>query len=336
MRLLKMIMFVAVLVILVFGKTEIKFATLAPEGSTWMNVMNEFAQAVNDKTAGEIKFRIYPGGVSGDELVVLRKIRVGQLHSAGFTGVGLGEILPEVRILDAPFLFRNYQEVDYVNSKLFDYFAGKFEEQGFILLGWAEVGFVYIFTNEPIRNTDDMRGVKMWMWEGDPIAEATFKALNINPIPLSITDVLTSLQTNLINGVYVSPLACVALQWHTKVKYMLDLPLADSNGAILISKKRFNRLDQQQQRILKDLARQYFDKLTDLSRKDNAKSLDLIKQAGIQFTENTDKAQLAKFNDTGKRARRNLVGKLYDQAFLERVESLVQEFRVTNQSPASK
>ena len=130
MRLLTAVLILAMTATIAFGKTKIKFATVAPEGSTWMNVMKEFAQAVNDKTTGEVKFRIYPGGVSGDELVVLRKIRVGQLHSAGFTGVGLGEILPEVRILDAPFLFKNYEEVDYVTSKLFDYFAGKFEEIG--------------------------------------------------------------------------------------------------------------------------------------------------------------------------------------------------------------
>lgn len=310
-----------------FAGTKIKFATLAPDGSTWMNVMKDYAKAVKDATNGEIKFKIYPGGVSGDEKDVLRKMRIGQLHSAGFTGVGLGEILPEVRILDAPFLFNSYEEVDYVSSRLFDYFSEKFEKKGYVLLGWAEVGFVYVMTNQPVKSLADMSGVKMWMWEGDPIAKATFSSINISPIPLSITDVLTSLQTNLIDGVYVSPLGCVALQWHTKVKYLLDLPLADSNGAVLITKKQFNKLDAEQQATLLKLSKEYFGKLTQMSREDNAKSLDLIKEAGIQFTEINDPAALGSFKKTGKQARQALVGKLYDQALLDRVEGMLTEFR---------
>jgi TRAP-type C4-dicarboxylate transport system substrate-binding protein len=310
------------------AKTEIKFATVAPDGSTWMNVMQEFTAAVEDSTDGRVTFRIYPGGVAGDEFVVLRKIRVGQLHSGGFTGVGLGEILPQVRILDAPYLFQSYAEVDYVTSELFDYFSQKFEDKGFILLGWAEVGFVYIFTNTPVTGLDDMRGVKMWMWEGDPIAEATFKTFDISPIPLSLTDVLTSLQTNLIDGVYVSPLACVALQWYTKVKYMLDLPLANSNGAILLKKSQFMKLSGEDQDILRKLSRKYFNNLTWLSREDNKKSLDLIREEGIEFTKLNDQTKKSDFYETGKKTRRLLIGKLYDEEFLNKVEGKVEEFRI--------
>lgn len=312
---------------IVFGQTKIRFATVAPEGSTWMKVMKKYTKAVEDATNNEIKFKIYPGQVAGDEKDVLRKIRIGQLDSGGFTGVGLGEVLPEVRIMDSPFLFKSYDEVDYVANKFFDYFSKKFEEKGFILLGWAEVGFVYVFTNKPINALEDMSGVKMWMWEGDPIAEATFKAFNISPIPLSITDVLTSLQTNLINGVYISPYACTVVQWHTRVKYMLDLPLADSNGAILISKKKFNKLTDSQQEILKKLSREYFGELTLMSRKDNAESLELLKETGITFTTIDENSKIDSFYESGKRARRDLIGKLYDEEFLLKVEGLLEDFR---------
>ncbi len=312
---------------LVFGQTKIRFATVAPEGSTWMKVMREYANAVEDATNNEIEFKIYPGQVAGDEKDVLRKIRIGQLDSGGFTGVGLGEILPEVRIMDSPFLFRSYEEVDFVAEHFYNYFSEKFEEKGFILLGWAEVGFVYVFTNKPINTLEDMNGVKMWMWEGDPIAEATFRAFNISPIPLSITDVLTSLQTNLINGVYISPYACTVVQWHTKVKYMLDLPLADSNGAILISKKKFNRLSDTEKEVLKKLSRKYFDQLTQLSRKDNAESLQLLKETGITFTTIDDKNNIDSFYESGKKARRALIGKLYNEDFLFKVEDLLDKYR---------
>jgi len=327
MRKYMIIVLILLSVGMVFGQTKIRFATVAPEGSTWMKVMRAYAEAVEDATNNEIEFKIYPGQVAGDEKDVLRKIRIGQLDSGGFTGTGLGEILPEVRIMDSPFLFKSYEEVDFIADQFFDYFSEKFEEKGFILLGWAEVGFVYVFTNKPIKDLEDMNGVKMWMWEGDPIAEATFKAFNISAIPLSITDVLTSLQTNLINGVYVSPYACTVVQWHTRVKYMLDLPLADSNGAVLISKKKFNKLSDTQKEALKKLSREYFGQLTQLSRKDNAESLKLLKETGITFTTIEDQNKIDNFYESGKIARRDVIGKLYDEEFLLKVEGLLDKFR---------
>lgn len=311
-----------------FGqKYQIKFASLAPDGSTWMNVMREFDQAIREQTNGELGFKIYPGGVAGDEKDVLRKIRLGQLHSAGFTGVGLGEIYSEVRIFDSPFLFRNYEEVDFIQQKFFDKFAQGFEKNGFILLGWADVGFVYVYTNSPVKTLDDMRAVKMWMWEGDPVAEATFKAFGIKPIPLSVIDVMTALQTGMVNSVYISPLAIIALQWFTKVKYMMAVPLADAAGAVLISKKKFDELPAQYQQILVASAKSYFEKLMKLSREDNARSIATLKQNGIQITPAPPDDQLKLFHDKGKEARRMMAGKLYPLDLVEAVEQALIEYR---------
>ena len=305
----------------------IKFASVAPEGSTWITVMQEFNQAVQEATNGEVKFRIYAGMVQGDEKDVLRKIRINQLHSGGFTGVALGTVLPEIRILDSPFLFKNYKEIDYINAKFGDRFAQNFEKAGFVLLGRAEVGFVYVFTNEPVKNVEEFRGIKMWMWEGDPLAEATFKAFNINPIPLSLTDVLTSLQTGMIDGVYTSPLACIATQWFTKTKYMINVPLTNSYGAVLVSKRMFNKLTPEQQIILREKGKEYLEKLTQLSRIDNEKSIEAMLKAGIQKIEITDPVELNNFNEVGRKTRHALVGKLYEQSLLDEIESALKEFR---------
>ena len=220
----------------------IKFASIAPEGSTWINTLREYDKAIRQESNGRMGFKIYAAGAQGEDKDVIKKIRLGQIQSAGFTGVGLGEIAPKVRILDSPFLFQNYDEVDHVYRTFEGEFEQAFRENGFILLGWAEVGFVYVFSNTPVRTLSDMSGVKMWMWEGDVIAEATFKAFKINPIPLSVVDVLTSLQTGLINGAYISPYAAIALQWNTRVKYMMSVPLADACGAVVVAKKTFDAL----------------------------------------------------------------------------------------------
>ncbi len=129
----------------------IKFASIAPEGSTWMNVMKEFDAAIRKESSGRVGFRMYPSGVQGDEKTVIRKIGVGQLHAAGFTGVGLGEIAPKVRILDTPFLIRSSEEADNLYQAFDQEFQQAFEAGGYVLLGWAEVGFVYVFSNSPIK-----------------------------------------------------------------------------------------------------------------------------------------------------------------------------------------
>lgn len=307
-------------------KHIIKFATVAPEGSTWLKVMNELNDEISKLTNGEVRFKIYPGGIQGDEKDVLRKIRLGQLHSAGFTGVGLGEILPESRIFDSPLLFNNYQEVDHITALLTDDLSRKFEEAGYVLLGWTEVGFVYVYGNKPITSLPDLKGTRMWMWQGDPIAEATFNALGVSPFPLSVTDVLTSLQTNLIEAVYTSPLACVSLQWYTRVNYMMDVPLADAAGAVLISKKSFDKLPENYQLILREKSKEYMTRLIGLSRQDNEQSIELMKKNGMKIV-HVPEANLRDFRSAGEKARRSLVGRLYSQELLDRVENSLKEFR---------
>ena len=305
----------------------IKFATLAPEGSTWMNVMKEFDQAVRKESGGRLGFKIYAGGVQGDEKDVLRKIKLGQLHSAGVTGNGMTTIAPKVRIMDSPFLFKSYNEVDTV-FKLFDKeFSRAFEENGFVNLGWAEVGFVYVFTNTPVRQPSDMKSVKMWMWEGDPIAESAFKALGVAPIPLTFTDVLTSLQTGLIDGIYTSPYAAIAFQWFTRVKYMLNIPLADASGAVVIARKKFDELPPDLQEILTRNGKKYMRKLTELSRQDNAKSLTTLKGNGITIIEPPSRETVSSYDEIGRNARRLLAEKLFSEELLNRIEKTVDDYR---------
>jgi TRAP-type C4-dicarboxylate transport system substrate-binding protein len=307
----------------------IKFATLATEGTTWMNVMNAYDQEVRKESGGRLGFKIYAGGVQGEDKDMMRKVRLGQLQAVGVTGVGIGEISSRLRILDAPFLFQNYAEVDHLHQVMDPEFDKEFTDNGFVLLGWAEVGFVYVLTNKPVKDVADMNGVKMWTWEGDPIAEAAFRALGINPIPLSVVDVLTSLQTGLINGAYTSPLAALAMQWNTRVRYMMGVPLADASGAVVVSKKAYDRLPPDLQEILLRDGRKYMADLTQKSREENARAIETMKKNGLQVIPVTSQATLREFQQMGKQARQSLVGKLYDQAWLDKIEKIVSDFRAT-------
>ncbi|MDL1894174.1 ABC transporter substrate-binding protein, partial [Sphingobacteriales bacterium CHB3] len=293
----------------------IKFASLAPDGSTWTNVLREYDAAIRKESGGKLGFRIYAGGVQGEDKDVIRKMRLGQLHSAGLTGFGLGDIAPKVRILDSPFLFNNYDEVDHIYTMFDDEFDKAFRDNGYVLLGWAEVGWVYVLTNTPVRTLADMNGVKMWMWEGDKVAEATFRALGISPIPLSVIDVLTSLQTGLINGAYTSPLAALVLQWHTRVKYMMNLPLADASGAVVMTKKKFDELPSDLQEILLRNGKKFMRELTLKSRQENDAAIAVMKKSGIQLVDVPSQKMIDEYVAAGKKARQTLVGTFYDQDF---------------------
>jgi TRAP-type C4-dicarboxylate transport system substrate-binding protein len=191
------------------------------------------------------------------------------------------------------------------------------------------VGFIYVFTNTPVRMPDDLKKVKMWMWVGDPIAEASFEAMQISPVPLSITDVLTSLQTNLIDGFYTSPLAAIALQWFTRAKYMLDEPLANASGAVVISRKKFEELPPDLREILVRNGKVYLGKLTQVSREENARSIETLKKNGITLVEPPSPQAVQRYGEIGSRARTLLVGKLYTRELLDRFERAVKTYRDT-------
>jgi TRAP-type C4-dicarboxylate transport system substrate-binding protein len=305
----------------------IKFATLAPEGSAWMRVMKEWNQEITEKSKGGLSFKIYSGGVSGDEKDVVKKVRLGQLQAGGFTGVGLGEIAPKVRLLDAPFLFENVDEIDHVTRTFKKEWDEAFDKGGYVLLGWAEVGFVYLFTNKPVVKLTELKGIKMWIWEGDPIAESLFRSINVSPIPLSITDVMTSLQTGMIDGVYSSPLGMLALQWFTKTKFMYDYKLANASGAVLVSKTFFNALPKDQQALLLATGEKHMRRLTEMSREENRSSLAALKKSGVQIVEPRSPEDAQQYAAAGVKARASLVGRLYDQTLLDRVTQSLEQFR---------
>jgi len=307
----------------------IKVATVAPEGSSWMRQFREFEKNIDILTNHQLKFRIYANGVQGGEKDVLRKMRLGQIDVGTFTGVGLGEIVPEVRIFDLPFLFRNSAEVDYVCNALLDEFQAKFMEKGFYLAGWAEVGFVYLFTNSPVTRLSDFKSVKMWLWKGDPLAKATFDEMHIAAIPLDITDVHTSLQTGLIDGVYISPYAGLALQWHTKTKYMLNYPLTNSIGAILITSRKLNSMPADLQKILIEKTKENTRQIVLAGRRDNLESIQVLQENGMLLTNLRSDAE-QEFIAAGVRTQNKLASELYSRELLDRVLALLKEYRTKN------
>jgi TRAP-type C4-dicarboxylate transport system substrate-binding protein len=262
-------------------KYLIKIATLAPAGTTWVNELEKTNLELQKASGGELALQIYSGGVLGDESDVVRKMRVGQVQAAAFTGMGLGELLPEVRVLELPFLAQKDGQVDRLSEQLFPHFEQSYRSKNMTLLGFVPVGFVYMFSEAPIRSIEDMRKTKMWVWEGDPLARGLFSEAGVSGIPLALPDVLTSLQTKLIHAVYGTPLAVIALQWHTKVKYRTDLAITHAMGGILVAQKTFDRLPENLRNLLKSESAKLCKRLAQAGRKENMEALMALEKAGI-------------------------------------------------------
>jgi TRAP-type C4-dicarboxylate transport system substrate-binding protein len=300
---------------------EIKCATIAPAGSAWDKIFVAMNDELKQRTNGQVAFKIYAGGVQGDETAVVQKIRSGQLGCGGLTGFGLGKIAPAVRVLEVPFLFKSAGEIDSKTSAVTPKLEAALNggNPPVELLGWAEAGFVYIMSNKPIKKLDDLKGVKMWQWEGDPVAEAMYGAMGVTPVQLSIADVLTSLQTGMIEGVYAPPMGAVALQWASKVKYITDLPIVNSIGALVVSKAEFAKLSPEQQKILKEVGQKYCRQIVEQTRRDNDAALASLQKLGLQKVDvaEADKAAMLSLS---KQVGQSLVGKLYSAELLAAVQ----------------
>jgi TRAP-type C4-dicarboxylate transport system substrate-binding protein len=313
----------------------LKFASLAPEGSTWQNGLQAAADEIKERSHGRLIFRMYPGGVAGDEKDVLRKIKIGQLHGAAFTGVGLGEICPSVRVMEIPFFFHDYDEVDHVSHDLMPQFEEGFDRNGFKLLGWMEVGFIQFFSKHPIHSLEELRQSKIWMWEGDPLAEAFFAASDIHPVPLSITEVLTSLSTNLIDTVYASPLGAIALQWASKVSYMSEVPMANGIAGVVVSKQFFDRLPPDLQALLEEVLARHCRTLVERTRVDNQESMEVMKERGIAVTFDRTSINQQEVDTIQSRAIARLVGNLFSQDLVDEVQASLRSYRAEHAASGS-
>ncbi len=310
----------------------IKFATLAPKGSTWMKNFDAMAKELKAKTGDNIKFRFYANGIQGDEIDVIRKMRAGLLHAGAMTANGLGEIQKEVLIFQLPRLFKNYEELDYVRDFLREDLDKAFLDAGYVLIGMGDIGFYYIFSNHPISTIADLQSpkVKMWARTSDKIAQTFYKKANIATVPREVTQVNSSLYSGQLNAVTASPYVTVALQWHEKFKYMTNLPVSIGVGATVITKKKYDELTPTQQETLRDVGDKYQDKMILEIRKDNDKAIEaLTTKGGIKIVE-FDEDALETWDAIAVETQNALVGDIYSQAFLDKIRALLQEYREKN------
>jgi len=303
----------------------IKIATLSPDGTAWMKAMRAGAEDIKKQTEGRVVFKFYPGGVMGNDKNVLRKIRIGQLHGGAVTAGSLTSIYPDMDIYGLPYLFADQKQVDAVRTKLDKDLLDGLEEKGFVGFGIAGGGFTYMMSDGKVQTVDDAKQKKIWIPSDSDVGITVFKSAGISPVPLPLSDVLTGLQTGLVDTVFASPIGAIALQWHSRIKYIIDVPLTYLSALLVIQKKTFTRLKEHDQAVIRKVMSDVFQAINEKNQKDNISAREALLNKGIEFVKLSE-ADMNVWLDVGKKAMQKLEEKNnYTEAMYDRLMRTVKE-----------
>ena len=312
----------------------LKIATVAPEASSWMKEMRASAKEIRELTEGRVQIKYYGGGIMGNDNKVLGKIRIGNLHGGAFTPSALQKIYPEINLYGLPLTFKSNEEVAYVRARLDQTITDGLEQAGFISFGFAAGGFAVIMSNKPVTSLSDLEGKKVWVPEGDKVSYATMEALSLSPVTLPLTDVLTGLQTGLIDIVAMSPIGALVLQWHTKVKFITDLPLVYTMGYMAIDKKAFNKISAADQEVVREVMTRTYTQLNDANLDDNKEALQALLNTGIEQVALAE-SEIDEIRSILHQSNRDMAEQGdYSLVLYERMLQYLQEYRAGSENTA--
>lgn len=305
----------------------LKIATIAPEGSYWMNDMRAGAAEVLQRTDGRVVFKFYGGGVQGSDKQVQRKMRTGQLHGGAFTSGSMFNFQKNADLYALPLMFDDIDEVSYVRDKLDPVLRQGLEDAGYVNFGFAGGGFAYMMSNRPLRSLADLSGQKVWTPEGDKISYAALQALGIAPVTMPLTDVMTGLQTDLLNSVTVSPVGAVVLQWHTKLKFITELPVAYVYAALLVEKRAFDRLSPQDQAVVREVMERIYRQFDKSSIAENDNAIQALLDNGLEWVK-PEPTEVQTWRDIVTRSHREQAESgVFDVALLDELQGLLDDYR---------
>jgi TRAP-type C4-dicarboxylate transport system substrate-binding protein len=310
----------------------IKLATVAPEGSAWMKDMRAGAKEIEERTEGRVNFKFYGGGVQGNDKQVLRKMRIGQLHGGTFTSSALGEFQKNAVLYAMPMMFSNLDEVQFARQHMDARLQNMLEEAGYANFGFAGGGFAHLMSNRPIANLDDMQGLKVWIPDGDRLAYGAAKALGISPVTMPLTDVLTGLQTELIDTIMGPPAGTIVLQWNTGVSHITELPLAYIFAMLVIDRKYFDRIQLPDQAIVREVMERVYRGFDQQGNEDNEKAFQALLDDGMQAV-TPDQGQIPVWRDVVRKSNHELAHDgVVDAALLDQIECYIDAYREGKQA----
>ncbi len=297
----------------------IRYATLAPPGSSFGKVLRAWGRTLKKQTEGRVTLRLYGGGSQGDERDVLRKMRAGQLDAAGVTTTGLGMLVRPVLVLTVPGLLTEYDELHRVRMKLRGRFNTLFERAGVQLLAWGDGGKNRLFSTRIIAKPDDLKHARPWAWKDDPVFAEFIRVIGANPVRVGAMEVYPGLQTRMIDVAPASCIAAVAFQWHTRLKYMAKDNLSVILGGSIITQEKFDALSPDDQRILVDTAERTARASDKIVRRDDMTAYQSMLKRGIEEIDTSP--HKAAWDAVALETRKRLAGRVYSKSLLEAVQA---------------
>lgn len=325
--------FFCLITLVVFGQQKkepkylYKIASEVPGGSLWHKTLMEVSRELMEKTNGEVGIRVYAGGIMGSQDAVIDKMKIGQIQGATFSNTGMQSIYKDFGIVGFPLTLRDQGEYDYLVEKKGKFFEDEFRKRGYKFLCWTETGPIYIYSKKQVNTIPALQNSKPYILPGDIISEMLFKELKTTPIPVQISDILTSLKTGQIDTVFSPPYALLAMQWAPSVTYATDFIITFMVGSVMVDAKMFESMPKEYQELMEKLFREKIDVLKYNVRRDNAAAQDALRKSGIKFIE-VPKDQSDAFYEIGEKASKQLIEKYgFSNELYQEVKMLMTEYR---------
>lgn len=338
----------------------IKAATLVPDDTNWAKELKALSEAVEERTGGDVRFRFWFGGSMGDEPDVIRKLRSGLIQCAAISGMGLGQITPEIRILESPLTFStrtidvktdtgdtvqvlayDFDQIDAAYEALRPTFSRTAGENGFEILGYAEHGAIYLFSANPIRSIEELRKVRPWVWRNDPYAALLFETLQVRAKSLPVVDVYANLRKGTIDTFYNTPYLTIGMEWHVKAEHMINMPIVNGTGALIIEKTYFESLPEKHRTVIREVCAEFMDRFIEVSRQENIKALaSLLGRNGVKKTD-LEAGEIERFREIGRRHRElaatgsGETDPFYSKELLDTFEAVLKRNTLTPATPSS-
>ncbi len=307
-------------------KIRVRIGTVAPKDSLWHETLKQIRQDWQQISGGTVQVTIYAGGILGDGPELVRKVRAGTLQAVGLTSVGMSRIDSGVSALQVPMMLSSYEELDYVRDRIAPRLERRMEEKGFKVLNWADAGWVHTFTTEPITTPDALRKMKLFTSAGDPETESLYKELGFRVVPLSLTDLLTSLQTGIVNAFNAPPLFALLQQSFRATGNMLPVRWTPLIAGTVISTKTWEKIPEQYRTALLESAKKAGEEQRSQIRKMGTDAIEEMKRRGLKVVE-MDAAGLDLWQSEAEKAYPRLRGRYAPEELIDLVQKLRDEFR---------
>lgn len=307
----------------------IKLGSLAPSGSPWDKALRKISAEWASISKGKVDLKIYPGGIAGGEDDMLRKMRIGQLNAAGLTGIGMCRVFPGILAVQIPLLVRTDKELYYVLEKMRPKFEKELEAKGFTVLIWSKVGWVHFFSKNPVVKPDDLRAHKLFNYAGDPDGIMAWKKAGFNPVPLSPTELMTSLQSGMVDAFSTTPLSAAAYQWFGLAKNMCGMKWAPLIGGIIVSTKTWEKIPADLRSQLQNAARKIGEEIQAEIDNADTEAVKIMKEHGLKVHPVSKEIE-AQWLSEVKGGFQMVVGKSFDEASYNEVVKHLKAFRESN------